>query len=210
MPVPKKLKQRAMAEAQSASQPSDADLGDSVNPSSAQNVEVCTSAVTQSHSAFKANTSRVSISTPDPKKLSKLHCSTPVVANVESDVSNATDGSYDADIESGPSVVSTSDKSSVLSLSSAGSNMQYLHEALDKQELASEPSDSSVVANLIEAIEVLNDHSSYSLGVWKPPCVPEFVKNLIVGKNKGVKRRCSQSENPVSYTHLTLPTNREV
>ena len=88
--------------------------------------------------------------------------------NGESDQSGAAQSSYDADNENSNSDATTetsSDKNSLLSLSSTGTNVNYLNQVLDQVELASEPSDSSVVANLIEAIDVINDHSALPIGV---------------------------------------------
>ena len=84
---------------------------------------------------------------------------------------------YHADIESTGETESADRGDSIASLSSVGSTAVALYQAvaeIDTHELKSEPSDSSVLANLHEAVDDLIDHNQYAAGVWRPSYIAEF------------------------------------
>ena len=84
-----------------------------------------------------------------------------------------------------------------------------MNEAIDTLGLASEPSDSSVIANLHEAIDVINDHSKLPLGVWRPACVPHFVRDVVASDTLPVKRRASSDLDQRVPKSLKLDTSAE-
>ena len=97
----------------------------------------------------------------------------PLADTDSSDQSDAAESCYDADVES--CATNSGEKCSISSLSSTGTDVNYLHEALDRQDLVSEPSDSSVVAVLLEAIDAVNDHSDYHANKRSSPILCSFL-----------------------------------
>ena len=139
---------------------------------------------------------RISVSTPDTKKHPTELTATRVSAvpeQLDSSAEPNSDGSscYHADIESTGETESADRSNSIGSLSSVGSTAVALYEAVakvDTQELRSEPSDSSVLANLHKAVDGLIDHDQYAAGVWRPSYIAEFLRNVIPGPADAVKR----------------------
>ena len=82
-----------------------------------------------------------------------------------------------------------------LALSSDGFAVNYLNEALDLQELSSESSGASVLANLNEAVDQLRSQSVSINGVWKPFYVPVMFRDLVIGGGNATKQMAS----PIHY-----------
>ena len=72
------------------------------------------------------------------------------------------------------------------------SNEGALVEAANVERLSTESSNASVLLNLNEAIEQLQDQSQYTAGRWRPFFIPEFMRDVVVGREMAVKRKGSQ------------------
>ena len=170
-------------------------------------------------------TDRVSVSTPDSKRLPVENTSTPLANRAATDQSEAStqasdnsetfsvsdtagepSSQYEADNEASgdtteadtADTVEKSGSNSIQSLSSGGTTADHLNEAMDMPLLLSEPSDSSLVGNLNEALDCMNDHSLTQKGIWKPIYVPEFLRGVIVGGGRSQKRPGGDLVDPTS------------